>query len=282
MSSTSNVRSAAAAPTPAPAGPRYQAPALEKGLDIVELLAGEPAPLTQQQIAQRLGRSASEIFRMLEVLERRAWIARSAEGGYATTLMLFELAHRQAPVHRLLTAALPEMRALARDTGQSNHLVVHHDRRILVLAQVESPEAMGFSVRQGAHFPFRLDRVSAWVLAAFQTPAGRASMVDELLDGDPHAPPRTALMRQLDRIRRRGYEKRRSDTLPGITDLCLPILDQHRCAVATLAQPYLAQRDVAVTIDQALDRHAEAAARISALLGAPAPARAEARTVRGP
>jgi len=275
MSSSSNARGAADAPTPAPAPtePRYQAPALEKGLDIVELLAGEPTPLTQQQISQRLGRSASEIFRMLEVLERRGWIARSADGGYATTLMLFELAHRQAPVHRLLTAALPEMRALARDTGQSNHLVVHHDRRILVLAQVESPEAMGFSVRQGAHFPFRLDRVSAWVLAAFQSPAGRASMVDELLDGDPRAPARSALLRQLDRIRRRGYEKRRSDTLPGITDLCFPILDQHRSAVATLAQPYLAQRDVSVTIDQALARHGQAAQRISALLGAPAPAR---------
>lgn len=261
------------APTPAaPVAPRYQAPALEKGLDILELLAGEPLPLTQQQIAQRLGRSASEIFRMLEVLERRGWIARDAEGGYATTLMLFELAHRHAPVHRLLTAALPEMRALARDTGQSNHLVVHHDRRILVLAQVESPEAMGFSVRQGAHFPFRLDRVSAWVLAAFQSPAQRAVLVDELLHEDPDAPTRVALMRLLDRIRDRGYERRRSDTLPGITDLCFPILDQHRTAIATLAQPYLAQRDVSVTIDQALARHALAAQRISALLGAPAPA----------
>jgi DNA-binding IclR family transcriptional regulator len=275
MSSPSNAIGAGVAPTPAPSPPepRYHAPALEKGLDIVELLAGEPTPLTQQQISQRLGRSASEIFRMLEVLERRGWIARSADGGYATTLMLLELAHRQAPVHRLLTAALPEMRALARDTGQSNHLVVHHDRRILVLAQVESPEAMGFSVRQGAHFPFRLDRVSAWVLAAFQSPAGRASLVDELLDGDPRAPARSTLLRQLDRIRRRGYEKRRSDTLPGITDLCFPVLDQHRSAVATLAQPYLAQRDVSVTIDQALARHEQAAQRISALLGAPAPAR---------
>ena len=49
----------------------------------------------------------------------------------------------------LLGAALPAMQALARDTRQSNHLVVHHDRRILVIASVASPEAMGFVVRQG-------------------------------------------------------------------------------------------------------------------------------------
>lgn len=254
----------------APAAPRYEAPALEKGLDIVELLAGEPDALGLQQIAQRLGRSASEIFRMLDVLVRRGWIARRADGGYATTLTLFALAHRQAPVARLLTAALPEMRALADATRQSNHLVVHHDRRILVLAQADSPEAMGFRMRQGAHFPFRADRVSPWVLAAFQPLRRRAELVDEMLEGDPRAPARATVMRGLERIRRKGYEQRRSDTLPGIVDICYPVLDAHGAAVATLAQNYLAQRDVAVSVTQARALHARAAARISAALGAPA------------
>jgi DNA-binding IclR family transcriptional regulator len=256
---------------PAPAtrtAPRYEAPALEKGLDIVELLAGEPDALMQQQIAQRLGRSSSEIFRMLEVLERRGWLARRADGAYATTLTLFELAHRQAPVHRLLSVALPEMRALARDTGQSNHLVVHHDRRILVLAQVDSPESMGFSVRQGAHFPFRADRVSAWVLSAFQSTARRAELADEMREGDPRAPSRASLLRRLELIRLRGYEQRRSDTMPGITDLGFPVLDHHGSAIASLAQPYLAQRDAAMTVEAARERHALAAARISQQLGA--------------
>lgn len=261
-------RSTEKTPPASRTAPRYEAPALEKGLDIVELLAGEPDALMQQQIAQRLGRSSSEIFRMLEVLERRGWLARRADGAYATTLVLFELAHRQAPVHRLLSVALPEMRALARDTGQSNHLVVHHDRRILVLAQVDSPESMGFSVRQGAHFPFRADRVSAWVLSAFQPPARRAELADEMRDGDPRAPSRGSLMRRLELIRRRGYEQRRSDTLPGITDLCFPVLDHHGAAIASLVQPYLAQRDVATTVEAARERHALAVSRISLQLGA--------------
>jgi DNA-binding IclR family transcriptional regulator len=260
-------RSAPFVPATRHAAPRYEAPALEKGLDIVELLAAESAPLTQHQIAQRLGRSASEIFRMLDVLERRAWIARGDDGGYATTLHLFDLAHRQAPTRRLLTAALPEMRALAEATRQSNHLVVHHDRRILVLAQVDSPEAMGFRMREGAHFPFRTDRVSTWVLAAFQSPPRRAALVEEMLDGDPAAPSRAAVTRRLDAIRRRGHEQRRSATLPGIVDLCFPIVDAQGAAIATLTQNYLEQRDVSVAVPQARERHALAAARISVRLG---------------
>ena len=81
----------------------YSAPALEKGLDILELLADSAPGLTQNQIAARLGRSAGELFRMLEVLERRGYLGRSpSDGSYSLTLKLFELAHRQPPVKRLL------------------------------------------------------------------------------------------------------------------------------------------------------------------------------------
>ena len=248
---------------------QYSAPALEKGLDILELLADAAAGLTQNQIAAQLGRSASELFRMVEVLERRSYVARVAQGGaYQLTLKMFELAHRQPPVKRLLETALPRMQALARTTSQSNHLVVYHDHRILVLAQVDSPEAMGFSVRLGAHFPFRADRVSARVLAAFQTPEVKTAMTDEMLRNDPHPPTRAGLMRRIDTIRKRGFEEHVSETLPGITDLCFPIIDSSGHAIATLTQPYLRQRDVKMPVAEARTAHALAVQSISLELGA--------------
>ena len=42
----------------------YAAPALEKGLDILELLSRQEAGLTRRDIAERLGRSVSEVFRL--------------------------------------------------------------------------------------------------------------------------------------------------------------------------------------------------------------------------
>ncbi len=246
----------------------YTAPALEKGLDVLELLAGEADGLTQQEVAQRLQRSASELFRMLDVLERRGYVARSERGTYRLTLKLFDLAHRLPPVRRLLAVALPHMQALSTETRQSNHLVVHHDARILVLAQVDSPEAMGFSVRLGAHFPYRADRVSARVLAAFAAPARREALIDEMIANDPAAPSRASLARRIEAIRRRGYEEHRSDTLPGITDICFPLFDRSGSAIASLTQPYLAQRDVTLSVQQARERQASAARAISRELGA--------------
>jgi DNA-binding IclR family transcriptional regulator len=250
----------------------YSAPALEKGLDILELLAGSSPGLTQNQIAARLERSPSELFRMVEVLERRGYLARSAtDGSYQLSLKLFELAHRHPPVKRLLAVALPRMHDLAQETNQSNHLVVLHEHRILVLAQVDSPQAMGFSVRLGAHFPFRADRVSALVLTAFQTPARSAEMIDAMLHDDPRAPSRASVTRRIRAIRQRGHEAHVSETLPGITDLCFPIVDRSGAAIATLTQPYLRQRDVTMTVPQASAAHARTAQAISRELGASAP-----------
>ncbi|HSX65722.1 MAG TPA: helix-turn-helix domain-containing protein, partial [Pseudoxanthomonas sp.] len=41
---------------------KYRAPALDKGLDILELLAAAPAAMSMREIADRIGRSSSEIF----------------------------------------------------------------------------------------------------------------------------------------------------------------------------------------------------------------------------
>src|SRR5690625_6410198 len=60
-------------------GRKYRAPALEKGLDVLELLASHGGPLTTSQMATLLGRSVSELFRMVLALEYRGYIA-LAEG----------------------------------------------------------------------------------------------------------------------------------------------------------------------------------------------------------
>ncbi len=59
--------------TPAPN--RYSAPALEKGLDILEALAQTDGGYTLNELAQALGRNVNEIFRMVMTLQHRGYIA---------------------------------------------------------------------------------------------------------------------------------------------------------------------------------------------------------------
>jgi DNA-binding IclR family transcriptional regulator len=253
--------------TPAVEETRYSAPALEKGLDMLELLAAEPHGLGLQEIARDLDRSPNELFRMLDVMVRRGYIARQPDSTYVLTLRLFELAHLHPPVDRLLDCAMPHMHELARATGHSNHLCVHHDERLVVLARAESPEPMSYSVRQGSHFAFHDDRVSARVITAFQTGSRREQYFRELL-GEKRPP--QARVRDLDRrledIRRRGYDEGPSDTISGVSDICFPVFD-HFGVVASLNVVYMRHRDTRVSIPQAREKLHQSTQAISRALG---------------
>src|ERR1700680_1787671 len=131
---------------------RYTAPALDKGLDILELLAGDPAPLTHSEIAHRLRRTSGEVFRMLVRLDQRGYICQvGADERYQLTLKFFELAHKYHPLQRLVAAARPLMQKGAETTGQSCHLAMLSHSEVVVVAQVDSPGKMGFAVRLGAN-----------------------------------------------------------------------------------------------------------------------------------
>ncbi len=233
-------------------GASYSAPALEKGLDILEQLAHGGQGQSLLQLASNLGRSASEIYRMLEVLVDRGYLKRRSSG-FTLTLKLFELGMQSLPMRDLSQIAAVPMHEVAQRTRQSLHLSMHKDQRLIMVACVHTPEPLGFSVRLGSHFPFRPDRTSARVLTAFQPPEIAAWMIEEMQrNSAPEKLNLRSLKLKLDAIRRRGYEQSKSDTVPGITDMAFPIFDNvHPGAVASLNMPYLKQRDATMALVQA-------------------------------
>jgi DNA-binding IclR family transcriptional regulator len=245
---------------------RYSAPALEKGLDVLEILAAQPHSLSLQEIANRLQRTPNELFRMLDVLVRRGYLSRLPDSTYALTLRLFELAQRHPPVERLLDVAMPYMERVARATGQSNHLSVYHDARLVVLARAEPPEPMSALVRQGAHFAFHDDRVSARVITAFQSGERQDLYLTDLMGSRPSAARRAGLLKRIQAIHARGYDEGPSDTLSGVIDICFPLFD-HFGVVAALNIVYLKQRDARVTVPAARRALREVALAISKSLG---------------
>ncbi len=250
------------------AGGSYSAPALEKGLDILEQLAHGGQGQSLLQLASSLGRSASEIYRMLEVLVDRGYLKRR-NSGFTLTLKLFELGMQSLPMRDLSQIAAVQMHEVAQRTRQSLHLSMHQDQRLIVVACVHTPEPLGFSVRLGSHFPFRPDRTSARVLTAFQPPEIAAWMIEEMQrNSAPEKLNLRSLKLKLDAIRRRGYEQSKSDTVPGITDMAFPIFDNvHPGAVASLNMPYLKQRDATMALVQAREVVQMAAQSITDQMG---------------
>ena len=145
----------------------YATPALEKGLDVLELLAHQSEGLTKSQLACSLNRTVSEIFRMLLCLERRGYIAQVTEERYSLTLKLFKLVQEHPPTERLIVDALPVMNQLAHETLQSCHLGVFEGGQVVILAQVNASTDLGFYVKPGSTVD-PMESASGYVILAHQ------------------------------------------------------------------------------------------------------------------
>jgi DNA-binding IclR family transcriptional regulator len=203
-------------------GTNYRAPALEKGLDILELVARETEPLALAQISERLDRSKGEIFRMIQVLEDRGYIVRTPSGDrYSITNRLFMLGMYQPPVRNLTAIALPAMEGLADRSWQSSHLVVASDDEIVVIARVDSPSDIGYSVRIGHRRPIT-QSASGAVLFAFQPSELRERWLDRLRSGPTFD--EAKFLSRVEKVRKQGYDKSKSTRVGSVTDLSAPIM----------------------------------------------------------
>jgi DNA-binding IclR family transcriptional regulator len=217
----------------------YSAPALEKGLAIVELLASSPKPLSTRAIAERLGRSKGEIFRMVFVLVERGYLMRDAATDELTlSNRLFELGMRTPRSRQLVEVAVPAMERLSDQTGHSSHLVVINKGETVVIATATGSAEISFTLRLGYRRP-ALDATSGQVIIAFQDLERRQAMIKD--SAAIRRLPATAskLAKQLDAIATRGFLIAASHDVVGVTDICAPILDKQMRGIASIVVPYL-------------------------------------------
>ena len=242
---------------------KYRAPALEKGLDILELISRATQPLSAAMISQLLGRSPSELFRMIQVLEHRGFISQADSGGYVPTSKLFSLGMGQAPVQSILEVALPVMRKLSEDADQSCHLALRLGGDILIAARMESASLIGFSVRLGYRMPIP-NSGSGAVLYAFQPDSVRESWERHF---DPGLAPATlaAFKARAERVKTDGWDMHPSEAVPGIIDISAPIL-RGEWSAAALTIPFVNKNPLVVHQYQVTALLRQAASDISTSL----------------
>ena len=183
----------------------YSAPALEKGLDILEALCRSDRPMNLKEIAKDLGRSVGEIYRMVACLTDKNYVSQVDDNSYTITTKLYELANLNPPTHRLMFEAIPVMQRLATELDQSCHLTVYSQGKQVVLAKVDAPSGMGFSVRAGSELDVLIS-ASGRVLLAFQSAETTGLWIEESVQRRPdQTDPQIGAI--LETIRKIGFEK---------------------------------------------------------------------------
>lgn len=248
---------------------KYRAPALDKGLDILEFLAASPAGLSQAEISKGLGRATNEIYRMLNTLVRRHFITKSPEGDlYMLSLKLLVLANMHPPRRRLLDIAEPAMRRITMKTEQSCHLAIWEDGDIVIASAFSAPGNWRLSLRPGSVIGV-YNTGSGQVIMSFQQPDIRKRMLQEhnLVRGEESLG-EVEFDKIAKKIRALGYTSDPSQTAVGVVNLSFPILDPAGNAMASLTCPFLQRIDDydAPSIDQTIEWFAATAKEISQMI----------------
>ena len=226
----------------------YNAPALEKGLDILECLASNEEPMTTRTLADSLGRSKNEIFRMVHVLLRRGYLTRMpGSEGLRLSGKLFGLGMRTPASRALIPAAIPEMEAFSETTGVSANLVVLHSGETVVAATTIGKSTAGITLSLG-YGKKALEARSGLAILAFQSGATGERLMREALNAVGGRAP-ADIEKRLDAIRREGSMIAASRDILGVNDVICPILDARGSALASLLVPCLTLRNNPIDLE---------------------------------
>ena len=131
---------------------KYYSKVIGRALDILAVLRQHEQPLGLADIASHVGLAKSSAFRLLHTLEVSNYVERTAEGAYglAADLRMWGDGKR---VTDLVDAALPHMRALSREFGETITLAMHFDNRIEVVSTLDSPQLIRMANTVGRILP---------------------------------------------------------------------------------------------------------------------------------
>ena len=215
---------------------KYNAPALDKGLDILEHLSEVGVPLSQAEIAQGINRTPSEIYRMLVCLEERGYVLRgSTAGKYRLSLKMYSLSHRHTPFDELKRVAHYPMQELSETTRQSCHLSILDSDRLLVIAQTRSPSAVSLSIEEGTHFPLSMTTSGRVLLSRYEEIDRAAILARDEFYVQWNDKEQERFLTSVKEIEQKGFRVAKSKLTSGITDIAVPIGLRNSNLIAVLA-----------------------------------------------
>ena len=211
---------------------------LDRTFAILELFEEERPEWSSTEIARALDLPVPTAHRIVSALARRGYVSQHAETKrFRLGIAALQLGDRARAVVDLRSVALPPLRRISRDTGETSLLTVLTPRqdRGVCLERVETAQPLRLSVTPGRQLPLHAG-ASQKVLMAFMEPDALKRVLARPLEHlcqntitDP------ALLRaELETIRVAGWATSFEETNLGVWGLAVPILDGREMVVCAV------------------------------------------------
>jgi DNA-binding IclR family transcriptional regulator len=251
--------------------PRDLAPALTRGINILELIAASRRTWTLTEIATELGIAKSSVFGLCSTLVGAGLLERRSDGTYRLGLRLVDLANA-----RLEDSDLPATFHAIWDSlnvfrQEAVILSVRDEADMVYIACRNSPLPLGVTFRIGMRLPACCTATGKACLSTLTDDAVRAiykkHAIVQLTDAGVASV--DALLEQLAIVRKNGYSVDDGETREHMCSFGAPVFDRdHPYAVGGVAISFLKANLDSATRARAAEVVKQFAAQLSRSLGA--------------
>ncbi len=208
-------------------------PAVEKALEVIELLCSAGRPLTQQEICKGVDVTASTGYRIVQSMIAHNWLKRNQNNTYTLTIGICGMLLKAQQNIFLFSSAQRILDDLANAARLACKLSIRQGNEQVTVLRAESPEPFAVAGKKGARFPVIEGSAGAALLAD----AG-ADELQELLDNTTldiaEKQDSALLFDRVAEIRMKGWIFNRGNSRWRVDALSLPVRDSRGSTAAAL------------------------------------------------
>jgi DNA-binding IclR family transcriptional regulator len=233
-----------------------------------EVAYAQPAGVGE--LSRKLLMPKSTVQRALQTLWTAGWIC--PDGTETTRWVLttraLHIGQRAIADIGVRDAALPMMRELRRETGETAHLMVLQENRAVLIERVETEHPIRAVIQLGSTVPLH-GSSNGKAMLAHRSPEEVRTIVGERLERHTERTivDWTEFLAELERVRRRGFATNVGEWRADITAVAAPIFDHDGLVSASLSVSAPGSRMTEELRESYGGLVTEAAKRVSATLG---------------
>jgi len=212
---------------------------LTKAFQIIETMAEAAGPLRLQEIGGILGLPASTVLRFLKTLMDNGYVGQNPDTlQYFLTLKFCRIGDQVKRQVKIRDLVRPHILRLSKTLGESTSLAVEQDLLVVYIDVVDGPDHILQSLQRiGKIAPMSATGVGK-VLLIDKTDAEIAELIQsrglpKLTDKTIHS--KSGLLKELQRIRERGFAVDDEECEPGVRCIAAPLRDHTNRVVAAIS-----------------------------------------------
>ncbi|RPH30110.1 hypothetical protein EHN07_03080 [Buttiauxella warmboldiae] len=213
----------------------YKAPALSRGLQVIDFLAQNGKPKSMSELVSELHLSFNQLYRIIACLKNEGYLYQDENRHYfLTDKIVFK--HRSLFIEKFSASEICKklMKEFTWQTNQSCHLAGLRDDNFWVFCHAHPDFSLSISAREGSI----LNTVKSSSALLFLALANDYDAWKLMRSYRLTPELRLLLIEQINTIREKGYSEIQHDRIIGLTSLSFPVTAVTGYALATITCPY--------------------------------------------